>query len=141
MAKVKRFMKSIANKEGMNVYCIRNNKVYLAVIIKENRKGNAAYCKLYDVETKEMVSKSARISYRSMYETCEKATNVLKTRQEQNRIREQKEQEEEDKAELIFRIYKEFNIKIPTILRWDLDYKDIKKIYYSLKAKRGDSYE
>lgn len=138
MAKIKRFMKSIVNKEGLNVYCIRNNKVYLAVIIKENRKGNAAYCKLYDVETKEMVSKSARVSYRGMYETCEKATNVLKIRQEQEKIRKQKEEEEDNITDLIFRIYKEFDIKNTDMFKGKLTVEDINRIYQKLCSERGE---
>ena len=141
MAKVKRFMKNVANKEGMNVYCIRNNKVCLAVIVKENRKGNGAFCKLYDVETKEMISKSARVSYRSMYETCEKASNVLRTRQEQNRIREQKEQEEEYIVDSIFRIYKEFEIKNPDIFKGKVTPEYLEMVYKNLNFERENGYE
>ena len=134
-------MKNVANKEGMNVYCIRNNEVYLAVIIKENRKGNVAYCKLYDVETKEMVSKSARVSYRGMYETNVKATNVLRTRQEQEKIRKQKEEEEDNITELIFRIYKEFDIENPDIFKGKLNVEDIDRIYQKLCSERGGVHE
>lgn len=141
MAKIKRFMKSIVNKEGLNVYCIRNNKVYLAVIVKENRKGNAAYCELYDVETKEMVSKSARVSYRGMYETIVKATNVLKTRQEQEKIRKQKEEEEENITDLIFRIYKEFGIKNPDIFKGKMTPEYLEMVYKNLNFERENSYE
>lgn len=114
----------------MDVYFIRNNKVYNGKIIKTNKKGTAA------IIDSNISSKNILVSLSSCFKEESKAIEELNRRKqiaENKEIKFQLEQKEIDN--ILEKIYREFGVEI-RILDRPVLLEDAEEMYNKIKKQK-----
>ncbi|MDU3843684.1 MAG: hypothetical protein E7G71_02235 [Clostridium perfringens] len=110
----------------MEVYVIRENKIYKGKIVKPSKKGMAAWVKI------DSKSKLLLVSYSNCFKTEKEAILELNRI---NKIKENKEAKfKEDQKEIddvLGKIYKEFGIEI-RLLEGPVLIEEAEELYYNL---------
>ena len=113
------------------IYYLFNNNVYEVTDYKISKKGNVIGT---FTDNKGVTRKNKQMSATKVFLSKEEAEEVLQENintKERQKARYKKE--EQNKHELVEKIYNEFNIKIP-MLSWSfMDYDELTEIYYKLK--------